>query len=102
MKMNDSPFQGGRRESMGQIRRSKSQVLQDNIDKLNEKIQAYEQNIVDTKAQIETLKSELTTILEKEAREKEEADMKELAKLMKKKKITLDDIKEMIEKTDTE
>lgn len=81
---------------MARERRTKSQIITDDIKILEEKIAGLKEKIEEYNTKKAELESTLAEILEEEARAKEETDMKELIKLMKKKKVSFDDLKDML------
>ncbi|MCD8012316.1 MAG: hypothetical protein LUG99_03955 [Lachnospiraceae bacterium] len=82
------------------IRRSKKDIILDNIAKLDEKIGTYEQKIQDLEADKQELQGELEALeaAANEAKKKEEEEA--VLKLIREKGITADDIKKMLEKTE--
>lgn len=82
------------------IRRSKKDIILDNIAKLDEKIGAYEQKIQDLQASKQELQDELDALeaAANEAKKKEEEEA--LLKFVRENGITVDDIKKMMEKTE--
>lgn len=81
---------------MARERRTKSQIITDDIKILEEKIAGLKEKIEEYNTKKAELESTLAEILEEEARAKEETDMKELIKLMKKKNVTVDELKNML------
>lgn len=81
---------------MARERRTKSQIITDDIQKLDEKIQGLKEKIEELTNKKAELQTQLDTLLEEEARAKEEADIKELATLLKQKNLSLDELKELI------
>ena len=84
-------------------RRNKSQMVQDKITKIEEKITSLEDQIVVLNGQKKELEEELATIIEQENKEREQKDLKDLAALIRAKKLTVEEVKAMIEgQTSTE
>ncbi len=81
---------------MARERRTKSQIITDDIKTIEEKIAGLKEKIEEYNTKKAELETTLAEILEEEARAKEETDMKELIKLMKKKKVSFDDLKDML------
>ena len=78
-------------------RRSKSQMVQDKITKIEEKITSFEDQIVVLNGQKKEFEEELAIIIEQENKEREQKDLKDLAALIKAKKLTVEEVKAMIE-----
>ena len=78
-------------------RRSKSQMIQDKITKVEEKIESLKNQIIVLNGQKKELEEELTTIIEQENKEREQKDLKDLAALIRAKKLTVEEVKTMIE-----
>ena len=78
-------------------RRSKSQMIQDKITKIEEKITSFEDQIVVLNGQKKELEEELAIIIEQENKEREQKDLKDLAALIRAKKLTVEEVKAMIE-----
>lgn len=84
-------------------RRTKSQVVKDKITKVEEKITSLENQITVLNGQKKELEEELATVIEQEDKEREQKNLKELAALIKAKKLTVEEVKAMIEgQTSTE
>jgi len=81
---------------MARERRTKSKIIEDNIQKLDEKILGLQEKIKELTSTKNELQKQLDILLEEEARAKEEADIKELANLLKKKNMSIDDLKEIL------
>ena len=81
---------------MARERRTKSQIITDDIKTIEEKIAGLKEKIEEYNTKKAELETTLAESLEEEARAKEETDMKELIKLMKKKKVSFDDLKDML------
>lgn len=64
---------------MARERRTKSKIIEDNIQKLDEKILGLQEKIKELTSTKNELQKQLDILLEEEARAKEEADIKELA-----------------------
>ncbi|MCD7764648.1 MAG: hypothetical protein LUI14_15970 [Lachnospiraceae bacterium] len=81
-------------------RRSKKDIILDNIAKLDEKIGGYEQKITDLNAQKQELQNDLEALeaAANEAKKKEEEEA--LLKLVREKGITVEDIKKMLGETE--
>lgn len=82
--------------NMARERRTKSKIIEDNIQKLDEKILGLQEKIKELTSTKNELQKQLDILLEEEARAKEEADIKELANLLKKKNMSIDDLKEIL------
>ncbi|MCD7885901.1 MAG: hypothetical protein LUI87_19765 [Lachnospiraceae bacterium] len=82
------------------IRRSKKDIILDNIAKLDEKIGTYEQKIQELQASKQELQDELDALeaAANEAKKKEEEEA--LLKFVRENGITVDDIKKMLEKAE--
>lgn len=78
-------------------RRSKSQMIQDKIAKVEEKIESLKNQITVLNGQKKELEEELATVIEQEDKEREQKNLKELAALIKAKKLTVEEVKAMIE-----
>ena len=83
-------------------RRSKSQMIQDKITKVEEKIESLKNQITVLGGQKKELEEELTAVMEQENKEREQKELQDLAVLIKAKQLSVDDIKAMIEKNATE
>ncbi len=82
------------------IRRSKKDIILDNIAKLDEKIGTYEQKIQELETSKQELQGELDALeaAANEAKKKEEEEA--LLKFVRENGITVDDIKKMLEKAE--
>ncbi|MCD8014433.1 MAG: hypothetical protein LUG99_14905 [Lachnospiraceae bacterium] len=82
------------------IRRSKKEIILDNVAKLDEKIEAYEQKIADLNAQKQELQDKLTELenAANEAKKKEEEEA--IMKIVRENGITVDDIKKLLEEAE--
>ena len=78
-------------------RRSRKEIVLESISKIDAKIAECNSKIQKLSDEKEALQAELKSINANEAKAKEEADFKELKKLIKKKNISIDELKAMIE-----
>lgn len=78
-------------------RRSRKEIVLESISKIDAKIEECNSKIQKLSDEKEALQAELKSINANEAKAKEEADFKELKKLIKKKNISIDELKAMIE-----
>ena len=78
-------------------RRSRKEIVLESITKIDAKIAECNSKIQKLNDEKEALQAELKSINANEAKAKEEADFKELKKLIKKKNISIDELKVMIE-----
>ena len=78
-------------------RRSRKEIISESISKIDAKIVECNSKIQKLSDEKESLQSELKSIIANEAKAKEEADFKELRRLIKKKNISIDELKAMIE-----
>lgn len=85
---------------MARTRRSKKELIADKLNVIEGKIAKHNTEIEALNAEKEKLKEELAAIEEAEAKAAEEANAKEILKLIKAKKISLSELKEMIDKVD--
>ena len=79
-------------------RRSRKEIISESISKIDAKIVECNSKIQKLSDEKESLQSELKSIIANEAKAKEEADFKELRRLIKKKNISIDELKSMIER----
>ena len=78
-------------------RRTPVQIIQDKITKVEENIISLQNRITALEGQKKELEEELTTVVEQENKEREQKELQDLATLIKAKKLSVDDIKAMIE-----
>ena len=78
-------------------RRSKSQMIEDKITKVEEKIESLKNQITVLSGQKKELEEELTTVVEQENKEREQKELQDLATLIKAKKLSVEEVKAMIE-----
>lgn len=78
-------------------RRSRKEIVLESISKIDAKIAECNSKIQKLSDEKEALQAELKSINANEDKAKEEADFKELKKLIKKKNISIDELKAMIE-----
>lgn len=83
---------------MAGTRRNKKQLISDEIQKIEEKITSLEEKIRSLEEKRESLTNELSVIEEAEAKAAEEAKTKEIINLIHKKGLTLDEVKELLER----
>ena len=79
-------------------RRSRKEIISESISKIDAKIVECNSKIQKLSDEKESLQSELKSIIANEAKAKEEADFKELRRLIKKKNISIDELKSMLER----
>ncbi|MCD7766805.1 MAG: hypothetical protein LUH53_09905 [Lachnospiraceae bacterium] len=82
---------------MARERRSKKEVIAAKMDQIDEKINGYATKIADLQNQKEELESQLAELLAAEKKAEEEAQVKELMKIMKEKNISAGELKAMVE-----
>lgn len=87
---------------MARERRTRRIVVEDKIKTLDEKINVYTSKIEALTAEKNNLNSELEEIILNEQKAAEEAEMKEVLKLLKKKKISASELKDLLEKSNVE
>lgn len=80
------------------LRRSKKEVLTTKVIEIDTKIADFTTKISSLKEQKEQILSEIKIIEEKEAKAAEEAQNKEIINLIRKKGLSLDEIKAILEK----
>lgn len=78
-------------------RRTKSQVIQDKIVKTEEKISELKNKITELNDQKKEFEEELTAVIERENKEREQKELQDLAALIKAKNLSVDDVRTMIE-----
>lgn len=83
---------------MARERRTKKEVLEDKIYKVEEKIAELGEQMEKQQACKEELKKELSLLLAAEKKAAEETELKEITKLLRKKKVTMEKLKIMLEK----
>ncbi len=79
------------------VRRSKKDVVLGDIAKIEQKISDYEAKIAKLNEDKENLEATLKEIASAEDKAKQEAEQKEMMALLKKKGMSLDDLKAMLE-----
>ena len=79
-------------------RRSRKEIISESISKIDAKIVECNSKIQKLSDEKESLQSELKSIIANEAKAKEEADFKELRRLIEKKNISIDELKSMLER----
>lgn len=84
---------------MGQ-RRTKVEVLNEKISKVDSKIAAYTEKIAALEDEKTALAAQLEEIHKAAKKAEEAAELKHLLKLMRKKDISVDDLESMISKED--
>ncbi|MCD7763194.1 MAG: hypothetical protein LUI14_08350 [Lachnospiraceae bacterium] len=82
---------------MARERRSKKEVIAAKMDQIDEKINGYATKIADLQNQKEELESQLAELSAAEKKAEEEAQVKELMKIMKEKNISAGELKAMVE-----
>ncbi|MCC8049065.1 MAG: hypothetical protein LIP10_00185 [Clostridiales bacterium] len=82
---------------MARERRSKKEVIAAKMDLIDEKINAYATKIADLQNQKEELQNQLDELAAAEKKAEEEAQLKEVLKLLKTKNISVGELKEMVE-----
>lgn len=78
-------------------RRTPVQIIQDKITKVEENIISLQNRITALEGQKKELEEELATAQDAENKEREQKELQDLATLIKAKKLSVDDIKAMIE-----
>ncbi len=78
-------------------RRTQVQIIQDKISKVEETITSLRDKITALEDQKKELEEELATAQDAENKEREQKELKELAVLIKTKKLSVEDVKSMIE-----
>lgn len=78
-------------------RRSKSQMIQDKITKVEEKIESLKNQITVLGGQKKELEEELAAVIEQENKEREQKELQDLAALIKAKNLSVDEVRAMIE-----
>lgn len=81
-------------------RRTKVEVLNEKISKVDSKIAAYTEKIAALEDEKTTLAAQLDEIRKAEKKAEEAAELKRLLKLMRKKDISVEDLESMISKED--
>lgn len=79
------------------LRRSKKEVLTTKVTEIDAKISDFTEKISSLKEQKEQILSEIKIIEEKEAKAAEEAQNKEIINLIRKKGLSLDEVKSLLE-----
>ncbi|MCC8138111.1 MAG: hypothetical protein LIO76_08650 [Clostridiales bacterium] len=82
---------------MARERRSKKEVIAAKMDVIDEKITSYATKIADLEDQKEELQKELEQLEAAEKKAEEEAQLKEVLKILKTKNISVGELKEMVE-----
>lgn len=82
-------------------RRSKKELIEADIAKVETRIAEYTNKIAELTETKENLKKELKEITDAEDKAKQENEQKEIIALIKKKGLTLDEVKEMLESEPT-
>lgn len=82
---------------MARERRSKKDVIIGKIAVIEEKIAAYQQKIEDLSAEKDDLQDQLDKITSAEKKAAEEAQMKEVLKLIKAKNLSVEELREMVQ-----
>lgn len=80
------------------IRRSKRELVEADIAKVEKQIGDHMIKVAELTETKENLKKSLKEIIDAEDRAKQEAEQREIIALIKKKGLTLDDVKGMLEK----
>lgn len=82
---------------MARERRTKKEIISAKMGQLDVKIAAYTKKIAELNAQQDALQKQLDTIAAEEKRAAEEAKVKEVVKLMKKKGISAEELAKLVE-----
>ena len=86
----------------GTTRRSKKEITLDKIEKIDVKIKELNEKIQELTDEKESLKAHLREINAAENKAKEEEEFKQLKSLIKQKKISVADLRSMIESRESE
>ncbi|MCC8065747.1 MAG: hypothetical protein LIO94_01400 [Clostridiales bacterium] len=82
---------------MARERRSRKELIMAKMEALDEKITGYANKIAELTNQKEELQNELEIILDAEKKAEAEAQEKEMLKLIKAQKITVEELKQLLE-----
>ncbi|MCD7746257.1 MAG: hypothetical protein LUI13_13430 [Lachnospiraceae bacterium] len=82
---------------MARERRSKTEVINAKIAAIDEKITGYANKIAALSDEKEELQKELDSLAAAQKKAEEEAQMKEVMKIIKAKKISVDELKQFVE-----
>ena len=89
-------------EAVKRERRTKIQMLEDNIAKVGNQIQSYNDKILELTAKKETFEKELEAEKAKEAEKQQKEEMKDLMKVLKTMNLTPGQAKAILEGKNTE